>query len=322
MALAAAAVLAAGEASAPQRGPTLTELPVSAGMPADALTLTSVRHRLRVTYPRSWHVGRGQLLPLMARPGAILAVGTFPPHPQPRRACSHAPDFPQLSVGPRQALVVVEEDTRGLAWLAPDRPRRFRLLRQLRRVEPGERGRQIFPWHCLNRAGIAGLWSQFGDAGRLLTVTAIVGRKASARVQREALAVLQRLEFHRREHSITTTPTVARPRRSVEVRLVSGTSTGIRGRRWRRYYARVRGPARPACAQDTEAWFELGAATRTLTAVLDPRRTKGGHWCRGTFRGRISLRYGFACPPQGECHPPPGFARHSERVGSFGFEVR
>jgi hypothetical protein len=308
--------------SPPEGGPTATELPVRPRMPADASTFTSARHRLRVTYPRDWRIGRRQLLPEMAPPGAILTLGTFPPRPRADLACSHSPGFPQLSVGARDALVVVEEDLRGFAWLAPDRPRRPRLVRQLRRVDPGERGREVFPWDCLNRPGISGLRALFGEAGRLVMVTAIVGERAPARVQRETLAVIQGLRIWRREHSIAVAPELASPATTVAVRVVAGTSTGVRGRRRRLYHVRVRGPSRSACVQDADQWFERGPAGGTLTARLDPRRQAGLRWCRGRFRGRITLRYGFACPRQGECRPPPHFPRHSERVASFDFEVR
>jgi hypothetical protein len=311
------------ETAAGSPGPSVAELRLAPRMPAGARAWASTRHRLRVSVPPGWHVGREQLLPRMAPPGAILALGTFVPRREPGVACSRAPDLPQLGVGRREALVLVEEDARGHAWLALARPERFRLMRQLERVSDRVGGgRRVFPWNCLNHPGVAGLWTVFGASGRLLSVTAIVGRDAPRRVLRETLGVLESLRFERREHSISVVPADGRPSTGFVVRLVTGTSTGTRGRRRKVYVARVSGPPRSACVIEHETYFPPAPRGTRVAASLRPQRTHGGRWCRGRFRGLITLRYGFACPRRGPCRVPANFPRHTERVGRFTFVVR
>ena len=164
----------------------------------DAITYRDRKHRLRVTYPSGWYRARTSLIPRMAPPGGILAVGTFPLRRKPRAACSGEPNQPEIEVGPHDAFVLVYEDGEARADLAAARPRRFRLRKQLRPVDPREpQGGQVFPWTCLNRVGIVGLWSPFGEHGRVFDVTAIVGESASSLVRSQTLAVLNSLRFGR-----------------------------------------------------------------------------------------------------------------------------
>ena len=173
-------------------------LDVEPWVPRNGIVYHDPKHRLRVTYPPSWHRARATLLPRMAEPGGILAVGSFPLRREPRAACSGEPNQPEVEVGPNDALVLVEEDGQGRADLAPTRPRRFRLRKQLRPVDPGDaRGRQVFPWSCLNRVGIVGLWIFFGEQRRVFYVTAVVGESASSLIRSQTLAVLNSLRFDR-----------------------------------------------------------------------------------------------------------------------------
>ncbi len=150
----------------------------------DAITYRDRKHRLRVTYPSSWHRARSSLIPRMAPPGGILAVGNFPLRREPRAACSGEPNQPEADVGPHDALVLVYENGQARADLAPKRPRRFRLRKQLRPVDHRDpHGGQVFPWNCLNRVGIVGLWAPFGEQRRVFDVTAIVGESASLLVR-------------------------------------------------------------------------------------------------------------------------------------------
>jgi hypothetical protein len=164
----------------------------------DAITYRDRKHRLRVTYPSGWHRARANLIPRMAPPGGILAVGSSPLRREPRAACSGEPNQPEIEVGPQDALVLVYEEGGARADLAPTRPRRFRLRKQLRPADPRDlRGGQLFPWTCLNRVGIVGLWTFFGEQRRVFYLTAVVGESASPLLRSQTLAVLNSLRFDR-----------------------------------------------------------------------------------------------------------------------------
>jgi hypothetical protein len=59
-----------------------------------------------------------------------------------------------------------------------------------------------------------------------------------------------------------------------------------------------------------------------LEVTLDPRRQKGGIWCRGRFSGALTYYRGFACPDVGVCRPPKDFPRRSRNVARLAFVVR
>jgi hypothetical protein len=67
-----------------------------------------------------------------------------------------------------------------------------------------------------------------------------------------------------------------------------------------------------------------GPARARVSADLDPARGDGGPegWCPGRFRATVTYVEGFACPPGGRCHPPPGFPARSRVVAQFSFRVR
>ena len=175
-------------------------LAVEPQMPAGARLYEDYERRVRVTLPTDWHRATAEVAPRLGLSGEVLAVGSFPIARSPHGSCSQAPDQPQVRVGPRDALVFVEEDTHAHGDLAPLRPRRFRLWRQVGPFDPTpDAGRSgIFPWGCLNRVGIAGLWTFFRDGNRVIYVTAIVGKAATAKTQSTTLAVLNSLMFQSR----------------------------------------------------------------------------------------------------------------------------
>ena len=172
-------------------------LRLRAGFPHGARDYVDPLSKVRAELPLDWRRARRNLTPALAPPGAILAVGNSPLRRTPEAACSRAPDHPQLHVGRRDALVLVVEDVHGRADLAPRRPRRFRLREQAGRRAAAP-GRRIFPWRCLNRPGIVGLWTFFGEHRRLLYVTAVAGESTSAGTRRETLAVVNSLRFGER----------------------------------------------------------------------------------------------------------------------------
>lgn len=166
-------------------------------MPAGARTYVDSRDRLRVKLPANWHRASDLATDrLSLMDGNLLAVATFPIHPRPPDACSEDAGEPRVAVGPTDALVVVEEDVRARADLARTRPR-FRLLEQVAPPGKPRRGRTgVFPaWKCRNQIGVSGLWEMsFADGGRVFSVTAIIGRAASAKTRSETLAVLNSLK--------------------------------------------------------------------------------------------------------------------------------
>lgn len=104
-----------------------------------------------------------------------------------------------MDVGDTGALVMVGHDLYARADLARKRPRPFRLFEQVSLVEANDPGQPtLFPWLCRRAAGVSGLRRTFGDSGRVFTVTAIIGKDASEKTQRQTLAVVNSLEFSER----------------------------------------------------------------------------------------------------------------------------
>ena len=176
-------------------------LSVEPRLPADARTYEDRKNRLRVKLPADWHRATDRATARLSLVSDnLLAVGTSPIRPRPGAACSDDAGEPRVDVGPTDALVVVEEDVRARADLARKRPR-FRLLEQV--APPGEPRRArtgVFPpWHCRNQVGISGLWEpSFADGGRVFSVTAIIGKAATAKTRSETLAVVKSLTFFER----------------------------------------------------------------------------------------------------------------------------
>ncbi len=181
----------------PANEPAVVPLSVEPRLPADARTYDDRRDRLRVKLPADWHRASDRATDRVSlMDDILLAIGTFPIRPRSGAACSDAADEPRLDVGPADALIVVEEDVRARADLARKRPR-FRLLKQV--APPGEPRRArtgVFPsWDCLNEVGVSDLReTSFADGGRVLSVTAIIGKAATRRTRSETLAVLNSLK--------------------------------------------------------------------------------------------------------------------------------
>jgi hypothetical protein len=286
--------------------------------PPGARTLHDSAHALRVAVPRGWQRYRRRLTPrLVSTEGTILAVTTFAPSRRRERACGASPDTPHVRIGPRDALLHVEEQLDAQPGTRPRRPRSPKLQQQLRRPGLNEPVASVFPWRCLSRSGIVGLHISFRAHGRLVSVTAVAGERTSTRRRRELLGMLQSLRFGPPAHvDVAVRPRSGDPDTRFGLELVSAYRTGRRGRRARDYWAEVRGPGRPACVIQNEAPFSTGPPGARLRAVLDPRRTKGQRWCLGRFRGVVRYRDGL-CRPSGECRH-----MHTRIAGRFRFVVR
>lgn len=186
-------------AAAQDRGRRNTrKLDLKPWLPARTTTYKDRVHRVSITFPANWHRATESLTPRLKKPGGILAVGTSPLRPAPGQACSREPNLPQVAVGPEEALVHLEVQPDEPASPSAIRPPRFRLLEQVRPVEPDRPAAgQVFPWGCLDRVGIAGLWTFFGADGRVFYVTAVAGEDTSERLRRTMLGVLDGLRFGR-----------------------------------------------------------------------------------------------------------------------------
>ena len=283
----------------------------------DAQIVRDRAHGVGFSLPAAWYRGRESLTPSLAPPASsILAVATVPPHAQPRRACGFWPDMPQVRIRPRDALLHVEEELDAYPGTKPARPRRFRLLEQVRRPAVDEPVRSVFPWRCLNRPGIAGFYESFRAHGRLLHVTAIAGERTSRRRRRELLGVAESLRFGPTPPvRVRVEPATGGPRTRFRLELVSTHRTG-RGRRERDYWASVHGPRRFACVIERDGWFSYGPPGATLHAELDPSRTEGNRWCRGRFRGVVRYRDAI-CFDRNACERV-----YIRRAGHFSFTVR
>jgi len=167
-------------------------------LPESAVRHREPEHDLSVSYPPDWHRARATMLPDLAKPADVLAVGNFPLRARRGQTCTRAPDSPQLRVGRGQALVLVTEDGNPQPPSGRGQPHRYRLLTQVRppgRGGPDNRPGQVLPWRCLNRVGISGLWEVFAEDGRAFYVTILIGEGASAGLRRQALGVLESLEI-------------------------------------------------------------------------------------------------------------------------------
>jgi hypothetical protein len=125
-----------------------------------------------------------------------------------------------------------------------------------------------------------------------------------------------------REPAVRVQPRAPRPRTVLSFSFRSPARLGTFGRRRRAYRLAVLGPAEPACASDHEAFADRGRRGQRLVVRLDPRRTKGGRWCRGRFRGRLIQFDTYGCPKQGACRRPANFISREREVARFYFTVR
>jgi hypothetical protein len=116
--------------------------------------------------------------------------------------------------------------------------------------------------------------------------------------------------------AVRVAPMSGGPRTRFRLELESTHPTGGRGRRERSYWATVHGPLKTACVIQNKAWFSYGPPGATLHAELDPRRTKGGRWCRGSFRGVVRYRDAICGSRDAPCERV-----YIRRAGHFGFTV-
>jgi hypothetical protein len=177
-------------------GPASRALPLRPLVPPDAHIVRDSARALSVRLPSGWQTFGGNLTPRLAAayPG-ILIASTFDPGARPRRGCGTAPDLPQTPIGPRDALLHVQEQLDAQPGKLPRRPQRLEVREQLRPLRRNELGRNVFPWRCLSRPGIVGLRTWFRAHGRLIFLTGVAGHDTDTRQRRELLGVAESLRF-------------------------------------------------------------------------------------------------------------------------------
>ena len=265
------------------------------------------------------------LTPTLAPPASILAAATFPPRADRRRACGLWPDMPQVEIGPKDALVHVEEELDAQPGRLPLRPRRFRLLEQVRRPGFDEPVRSVFPVPLPQPARHRGrvlLVSRprAADAPRRRWRASApcggCGASCSGRSRGSASGLRRRSVtfWFLRPEAIRTPCSSCR---SWPESAAAGVDAGCA-----RYWTEVRGPRAFACVIEHDAGFGDGLPGARLRAKLDPSRTKGLRWCRGRFRGVVKYRDGYGCPPRGRCRPPDDFPTEQRTAGPFAFTVQ
>ena len=183
------------------RRPNTDELKVEARLPAEAVVHSDPKDGVKMTVPAQWNTTRRSLTPMLGngtgggRAGSV-AAGTVRLRPDRGMACSDSPAQPQVEIGPTDALVHVGVQPNQNSAGGDGRPRPFRLLEQVRPVEPERpRSGQVFPWNCLDRVGISGIYTFFGADRRVFYVTAVVGEEAPDSTRSEVLGVLESLEL-------------------------------------------------------------------------------------------------------------------------------
>lgn len=124
--------------------------------------------------------------------------------------------------------------------------------------------------------------------------------------------------------SVAVTPAAGGRHDRFAVTITMGHATGVFGQTRRSYVAEAHAVRpRSGCVNNRDRVFGARRAGARGRAVLDLARGEGGPegWCRGVFRGTVTYREAFACPPAGRCHPPRGFPSRAVVVARFSFRV-
>jgi hypothetical protein len=123
---------------------------------------------------------------------------------------------------------------------------------------------------------------------------------------------------------VTVLPRQGGPLTTFRIRIRTRAFAGVRAKARQDFELRMMNVTNPnafSCIVDTGPSF-VDSYRRPLTIVLDPRKQKGGRWCRGRFRGELVYYSTFACPDNGVCRPPKDFPDRRRKVGRVSFDVR
>ena len=144
---------------------------------------------IAVSYPPGWRRSTVKLMPFLADPRELVALGTFD-LPSGGKNCAHTPEKAIEEMKPTDALIVIEERTRedGDATLAdyPKRPVHF---------GPND-GYSSEAGDCLDQPkAFFDRFIQFRDSGRRFYAYVALGDDVSPTIREEAWAILDRLEI-------------------------------------------------------------------------------------------------------------------------------
>ena len=121
----------------------------------------------------------------------------------------------------------------------------------------------------------------------------------------------------------TVTPRSVGERTAFVVRFKSHARLGLHDGRRRGYELLLRSRRNTgACLVNPSTFADRGRRGQTVAARFDPRKFKGGRWCRGPANGRIYYYDVYGCPALGRCETPDGFRGLRRLVGRFAVHVR
>lgn len=157
----------------------------AAPKPARPAATRLTAHGLTVALPAGWRAARTNLTPHLVDPREQLSVATFPLRYRDTQ-CAQFPGSALADLGPRDALVTVQEVGEGRAVLFPARPARLQdidgavTLSEVHACTPGG-GRY------------ADRWLSFSDGGRNFYALVAIGPSATAATRRAAWRILNGL---------------------------------------------------------------------------------------------------------------------------------
>jgi len=157
----------------------------SDGRAASAVPVSNAEHRYIAELPAGWELAAESLTPNLTNPVEILFASTIRDVRPAKGACAHMPVGGLERMGPRDALVTVQERYGEPTFGA--RPERFELVG---RVDHG--GGPT----CADGEGVLEeYWFGFDDVNRGFHVLVAFGPDAPAERREQALAVLDSLRF-------------------------------------------------------------------------------------------------------------------------------
>jgi hypothetical protein len=166
----------------------LTDGPEPPSQPAAADEWTAFavsRFGVSGSLPAGWQLAGESQTPHLTDPREIVTVATFAPPAARDGRCNHLPGDAITAMGPRDALVSVQERGRGASAAGyPPRPARF---------APGASDLSEVVRGCVDTPTVARvLWQPFSDSGRSFYALVALGAQAPAE---QAYAILDRLRF-------------------------------------------------------------------------------------------------------------------------------
>ncbi len=193
----AACLAIAGLALAPagcgQAGDGADQPGGAAAVPRPGLTTYSDHKRgYEVTFPSRWYRARENLTPALVDPSEILTIATFPLRLRRDERCYPPIDAPVPALdrlGPRDALVSIQERIQIERRVPDNRPRHFSLVP----LDLHFNRERTCPDRTLGRAS----FMFFADQGRHFYAFVALGRAASARTRFEVRQALDSLVFDR-----------------------------------------------------------------------------------------------------------------------------